>query len=304
MAFRVIYIENEISIKIKLNNLIITKGIQDDIWIPMSDISMIVIDNLSTNISIRTLYALSEQGIGVVICDTKHHPAGIYSPIANHSRAPKILGYQIRFHQTEATDILWKEIVIHKIDNQRKVLQKLDYIEQAKHLLDMINNVEEGDPTNREAHAAKVYFNTIMNNSFSRGNEDILLNSGLDYGYAIIRAYIARVAVAYGLNTQIGIHHKNEYNKFNLCDDLIEPLRPFVDWYAYNLLKDECIFSANHRHCLVNILNHKVLYKNKKMYLCNVIEEYVSSYQSFIAGERREIVFPDIENYIGEEDEL
>lgn len=82
-----------------------------------------------------------------------------------------------------------------------------DYREQAA----------AGDITNREAHAAKVYFNTLMGTTFSRGNEDILLNSGLDYGYAIIRSYLSRVCVGYGLNPQIGIHHKNEYNRFNLA---------------------------------------------------------------------------------------
>lgn len=76
-----------------------------------------------------------------------------------------------------------------------------------------------------------------MGTSFSRGNEDILLNSGLDYGYAVLRGYIARVCVGYGLNTQIGIHHKNEYNRFNLVDDLMEPLRPMIDIVAYESMK-------------------------------------------------------------------
>ena len=124
-------------------------------------------------------------------------------------------------------------------------------------------NIFKGDKNNREAHAAKIYFNQLMGTSFSRGNEDILLNSGLDYGYAILRAYMARVCVGYGLNTQIGIHHKNEYNRFNLVDDLIEPIRPIVDIVAYKILEKEEYFKPEHRRILVNLLNRKINYRKK-----------------------------------------
>ena len=131
-----------------------------------------------------------------------------------------------------------------------------------------------------------------------------MLNSGLDYGYTIIRSYIARLCVGYGLNSQLGIHHKNEYNRFNLVDDIMEPVRPIVDLFAYKLLKNEQFFKAHHRADLVNLLNHKILYKNKKMYLCNMLEDYVSDIAAFIAGKRSKIIFPEVNNYIGEENEV
>lgn len=158
-----------------------------------------------------------------------------------------------------------------------------------------------GDKSNREAHAAKVYFNLLMGTSFSRGNENILLNSGLDYGYAVLRGYLARVCVGYGLNTQIGIHHKNEYNRFNLVDDLMEPLRPFVDIVAYELMKEDQYFTVEHRRKLVNILNMKIKYRNKNMYLCNMIENYVEQFASLIMERSKDIVFPDINDFLGEE---
>jgi CRISPR-associated protein Cas1 len=161
--------------------------------------------------------------------------------------------------------------------------------------------IMNGDKSNREAHAAKVYFNLLMGTSFSRGNEDILLNSGLDYGYAVLRGYIARVCVGYGLNTQIGIHHKNEYNRFNLVDDLMEPLRPLIDIVAYEVMKNEPYFTAEHRRQLVNVLNMKILYRNKKMFVCNMIENYVEQYASFIMERCENIVFPDIDEFVGEE---
>ena len=222
MAFRVILIESEVTIKVKLNNLIITKD-GSDVWVPLDDISMIVMDNLSTMLSARLLCQLSEKGIGFMLCNQEHLPTGFYSSYDNHSRASKVIGFQIE-KNTEYYDYIWKKIVEAKICNQAKAYQILfnDKTGMDK-ILKFSTEISEGDKTNREAHAAKVYFNMLMGTSFSRGNEDILMNSGLDYGYAVLRGYIARVCVGYGLNTQIGIHHKNEYNRFNLVDDLMEP---------------------------------------------------------------------------------
>ncbi len=301
MAYRVVLIENECSLHLKLNNLLIDKG-EGDIWIPLDDISMIVLDNLKIQFTVRLMSTLAEHNIGIVICNMEHLPIGFYSSYDNHSRISKNIVYQIE-KTTDYYDSVWKKLVYFKIDNQKQVLKRLGKNEVELKLDDLEQQIGEGDKTNREAHAAKLYFNSLMGTSFSRGNEDILLNSGLDYGYAIIRAYIARVCVGYGLNSQLGVHHKNEYNRFNLVDDLMEPIRPFVDLVAYNLLKDEKYFKTEHRRALLNILNHKVLYLEKKMYIANMIEEYVSQYAAMLSGKRDDFVCPEINNYIGEEDD-
>lgn len=300
MAFRVVLIENEVTIKVKLNNLIVTKE-GEDIWIPLDDISMIVLDNLSSMFSARLLCQLSEQGIGLMICNQKHLPTGYYSSYDNHSRASKVIGYQIE-KSKEYYEQLWKDIVTVKIQNQSKAYLRLTSDQEGTRAIkEFSSEIINGDQSNREAHAAKVYFNLLMGTSFSRGNEDILLNSGLDYGYAVLRRYIARVCVGYGLNTQIGIHHKNEYNRFNLVDDLMEPLRPMIDIVAYESMKNEEYFTAEHRRQLVNILNMKILYRNKKMFVCNMIENYVEQFASLIMERCENIVFPDIDGFIVEE---
>ena len=301
MAFRVILIESEVTIKVKLNNLIITKD-DNDIWVPLDDISMIVMDNLSTMLSARLLCQLSEQGIGLMLCNQEHLPTGFYSAYDNHSRASKVIGIQIE-KDVEYYDHVWKRIVEAKIYNQASAYQRLfDDKTGMDKILKFSTEIAEGDKTNREAHAAKVYFNLLMGTSFSRGNEDILLNSGLDYGYAVLRGFIARVCVGYGLNTQIGIHHKNEYNRFNLVDDLMEPLRPIVDMVAYNTMKNEEYFTREHRRMLVNILNMKIMYRNKKMYICNMIENYVEQFASMIMERTDKMVLPDINGFIIEEE--
>ena len=228
---------------------------------------------------------------------------GYYGDYDNHSHITKILGYQVEYTK-EAYDELWKTIVAAKLLNQKKVLIRLGRrIETIKKIEDFCADIKSGDTSNREAHGAKVYFNELMGTSFSRGNENILLNAGLDYGYTIIRSYIARLCVGYGLNCQIGIHHKNEYNRFNLVDDLMEPVRPFVDLYVYHLLENEEFFKIDHRHKIINIVNHKVMYRNKRMYMGNMLEEYVMLYAKGLK-DGTELIFPNIDGYEGDRDEV
>lgn len=300
MAFRVIFIENEVAIKVKLNNLVITKE-DKDVWVPLDDISMIVMDNLSSVITARLLVQLSEAGIGLMLCNQQHLPTGFYSAYDNHSRSSKVIGYQIE-KDKDFYDRLWKKLVVAKITNQSKAYVRMKGDEDGgRKILEFTTDITDGDRSNREAHAAKVYFNQLMGTSFSRGNEDILLNSGLDYGYAVIRGYIARVCVGYGLNTQLGIHHKSEYNRFNLVDDLMEPFRPFVDLLAYEMMADAEYFMPTHRHRLTDILNMKMMYRNKKMYISNAIENYIEQYASLIMERGDTVIFPDIDDFIGEE---
>lgn len=300
MAYRIVMIESETRLSLKLNNLVVDKG-EGEIWIPLDDISVLVIDNLNTTITARMLSIIAEQNIALFVSDQKHLPAGVYTAFDNHSRIAKTIGYQLE-KKEDYYDLLWKEIISAKINNQKKVLLQLEKeIETIEKLKVFSEELVPGDATNREAHAAKVYFNSLMGTSFSRGNEELLINSGLDYIYAVIRAYLARECVAYGLVTQLGIHHRNEYNRFNLVDDLIEPIRPIADIFTYRLLVDSDYFLPEHRKNLINFLNHRIVYCGKSMYVCNMLEEYVEQYAALLAGRREYMTFPDVDCYMGED---
>ena len=302
MGYKVILIENDVKMSIKLNNIIINKE-GHDIWISVDDVSLLVIDNMKITLTSRMLSYLAEHNVGMIFCDAKHLPIGYYCDYDNHSHISKILNYQIQYSQTEY-DKLWKKIIIAKLNNQAGVLEILGKDNAiALKIKEYCDEITDGDKSNREAHGAKVYFNELMGTSFSRGNEDILLNSGLDYGYTIIRSYIARLCVGYGLNCQIGIHHKNEYNRFNLVDDLMEPLRPIVDLYTYRILKGQEFFKADHRYKIINIVNHFIRYKGKKMYLGNMLEEYVMMFSKNLK-DGTELIFPDINAYEEYADEV
>lgn len=266
--------------KLKLDNIIIYKE-DYDYTIPLPDISLIIADGLNSSITTRLLASLAEYNICLLICDHTHTPCGIYSSFNGHFRASKMLSKQINW-DIATKDSFWQSIIIRKIDNQKQILELYNCEERAIGLLESyINEVDLGDRTNREGLSAKVYFTALFGKHFTRDKDSKdIINAGLNYGYAIIRAYISRVCVGHGLVCMLGIHHKNEYNAFNLVDDLMEPFRPFVDYVVHKKMRDTLFMKLENRLELIDILNKKVLYNKKEMLLCYAIEKYVNLFVS------------------------
>ena len=155
MAFRVVLIENEIDAKIKLDNLVLNTS-EGEIWIPVSDISVIVLDNLRITLSTRFLCTLAKNNVALILCDEKHLPIGLFCSYDNHSRAFKHLGYQIKTEE-KFYDKLWKDIVVRKILNQAAVIKKIGKSDEVYEAIKyMASETRNGDKTNREAHAAKM----------------------------------------------------------------------------------------------------------------------------------------------------
>lgn len=303
MSFRVVLIENDVELSLKLNNLVVNRNCEE-VFIPLNDISVIVVDNLKTNVTTRLLSILSEENIGLVICDKNHLPIGSLISYSNHSRSSKMLQYQVKCNDS-MKNLIWDEIVKSKIINQAETLEILIGKNSLdKDLRDYIKDVKDGDKFNREGTAAKAYFTRLMGTSFSRSNKNILLNSGLDYGYSILRTHLARLLIGYGFNCQLGLHHKSEYNTFNLVDDIIEPIRPIFDLYVFNLLKNNQYFLPEHRQHILNFVNHYVVYNNKKMYISNMMEEYVVQITNCIKNNVVNIIFPHSLDYLGDKDEI
>ena len=183
----------------------------------------------------------------------------------------KILN-QIKW-KNERKDEIWRQIVKYKIHNQAMLLKKLDIAGYEK-LLEFEKEVEMADKTNREGHAAKVYFNLLFTKDFVRGTNS-MINSGLDYGYAIILSTINKDVVSKGYITQIGINHKSEFNQFNLTCDLMEPFRPLIDEIVYNNQNLE--FDRIQKYKLIDVLNNKVKINGKEQFVGNAIPIYIQS---------------------------
>jgi CRISPR-associated protein Cas1 len=235
MGWRIINIEDAARLNYKLNCIGIY--INDEYyWINFDEIDTIVISDLRCNISIRLIKELMENGINVIICGLNHMPIGTMLPFQNNSRSSKYNQLQISWKQ-ETKQKLWQLIVKAKIALQIEVLLALNKNNRIELLCQNLNDVELGDITNREGHAAKVYFHELFGKAFNRQDESII-NSCLNYIYQIIRSKISQVIVSHGYLPSVGIFHCNEYNYFNLADDLIEVFRPICDLYVFRLLKE------------------------------------------------------------------
>ncbi|HFU3984797.1 TPA: type II CRISPR-associated endonuclease Cas1 [Streptococcus suis] len=279
MTWRIVHIHQSEKLRLKLDNLVIKKQ-GEEFTIPLSDISIIVAEGGDTVVTLRLLSVLSKYNIALIVCDSHHLPTGIYHSQNGHFRAYKKLQAQLSWSQLQK-DKLWQIITYFKISNQQDVLAMFEKDLSAIQLLsDYKDNIELGDKTNREGHAAKVYFNELFGKQFVRltQQETDAVNAGLNYGYAIFRAQLARIVAGYGLNALIGVFHKNEYNQFNLVDDLMEPFRQIVDVWVYLNLREADFLTYQHRLELTNLLNAKIKYGKENCNVTVAMDKFVKGF--------------------------
>jgi CRISPR-associated protein Cas1 len=204
-----------------------------EIRLPLEDIAYMVIDTPQASLSLPLLTACMEAGLAVIITDPKHLPSGVMLPFHRHFRQGGMARLQV--DQTEPfRKRLWQAVVRAKIENQGAVLKLLGR-EDAGPLAAMARLVGSGDPENVEARAARAYWSRLWQN-FRREDEADLRNALLNYGYAVLRACVARALVGIGFLPAFGIHHASVTNAFNLADDMLEPFRPFIDLLAWRQL--------------------------------------------------------------------
>ena len=273
MGYRSIVISSAVRITVKNRQLVI-EG-ESNGSVPIEDIRTLMIESRAASITSYALSALSEEGVCVYLCDEKHLPSAVLQPLGRYSRQRK----QIMTQLSQSKPFLkrmWQDIVVAKITNQSLtlVLCGVD-TEYAKQVGHMIVKVQSGDPTNVEGQAAALYFPYLFGRGFSR-NEENGVNAALNYGYAIVRGYIARTLANYGFEPCIGIHHHSELNNYNLADDLIEPFRPMVDLFVHQHLCDDELTPANKRE-LCNILNYEMVSGGEHHSMAYAVERLVHS---------------------------
>ena len=292
MGFRNIKIDSNVKLHIKNQQLIIDSG--DEISIPLEDINCILIENQTVTLSTYFLQKIADCGIALYVCDEKHLPNAVVLPMVKHSRHFKILKYQISAGKP-LQKRLWQQIVIQKIKNQALCLRLLGK-EEANELMCMTKEVQSGDRTHVEAKAAAFYFRALYGLGFSRG-DDLIINSALNYRYAIVRGMIARSIVCYGLEPSIGVFHHSELNNYNLADDMIEPFRPLVDLYVsrnFDISEIDSGLTPEVKRGLFGIINYDMSVKGEKRIVSNCIDMLVSSYSSALQGNREELDLPEL----------
>ena len=209
--------------------------------VPIEDIGVVVLDNSRITITHGVLDKLLANNSAVITCNASHLPYGLFLPLDGNTTQNERYRYQLEA-SVPLCKQLWKQTIEQKILNQAKVLEKV-MGEPAKNMLAWAADVRSGDSENKEARAAAYYWKTIFPNlpNFVRGQEGDPPNNLLNYGYAILRAVVARSLVISGLLPTLGIHHHNRYNAYCLADDIMEPYRPYVDTVVVDLMKNYAI---------------------------------------------------------------
>ncbi|GAA0712784.1 type II CRISPR-associated endonuclease Cas1 [Paraclostridium ghonii] len=268
MSFRTVVISNKCKLSYK-NNYMLIKN-ENLNMVHLSEINTVVIDTNLVSITSILLCEMMERKIKIIFCDERHNPKGEVLPYYGSHNTSKKITSQIKWKQN-IKDIIWKEIIAQKIKNQSAILYKYEK-DNWKKLLSYIDEIEIADRTNREGHSAKVYFNSLFGMDFTR-DDSCDINYALDYGYSILLSSFNKEITSNGYLTQLGIHHKNEFNYFNLSSDLMEAFRPYVDNLVYEN-KDKQ-FDKEYKLKLIDILNRKVKINNGNYYLTNAISMYV-----------------------------
>lgn len=288
MAFRNLYIESDVHLSVKNEQLVLQKD--EEYTFPLEDINSICIDSLKTNISTYTLSKIVEHDIALYICDDKHMPMGILLGMSNYSRKLRNLKRQLDMPKP-VIKRMWQDIVKQKILNQARVLKLLDYESEYTSLINMKEAVLSGDATNVEARAAALYFKTIFGNDFTRRKDDFY-NSALNYGYAIVRGMISRSLVMYGFEPSIGIFHHNQLNAFNLSDDIIECFRPLVDLYIISNVECKESLDSQSKKQIYNLINTLMLIDGKSYNISTAIENVVKSLATSFENKENQIKLP------------
>lgn len=226
MGWRSVVIANPAALTLEDRALSIAQG-GNTARVMLEDISVLVLDHPQISLTAPLLSACAEAQIAVLTVNAAHLPNGVLLPYLPHSRALKVMNAQLALTQPDRKR-LWQRIVQFKISNQAAVLTRAGQPDDARRLQQLARDVRSGDPDNCEAQAAQIYFRGLFSPQFHRG-QSRFHNAALNYGYAVVRAAIARTLTSYGFLPAFGLFHRSEQNAFNLADDLIEPYRPLVD---------------------------------------------------------------------------
>lgn len=289
MSWRVVVITKRAKLDLQLGRMVVRSD--ETVKIVLSEISTILIESTAVSLTTSLIAELAKRKIKVIFCDEKRNPScELINYYGSHDTSNKVRK-QIAWKQNTKESV-WTEIVTEKIRKQKELLELLGK-EESELLSLYLKEIVWNDETNREGHAAKVYFNALFGLDFTR-TEDNFINAALNYGYSIILSAFTREVVANGYITQLGLFHDNMFNQFNLASDLMEPFRILVDRKVtgMNLIQ----FEHEEKMQLVNILNQEVRIDSRVQYVNNAIKIYCKSvFDALNEGDSALIRFYDIE---------
>jgi CRISPR-associated protein Cas1 len=264
--------------------------------VAIEDIGVVILEHKQITITHSCIAALLENNVAIVTCNSAHHPTGLMLPLEGNNLQSKNYRFQIDA-SLPLKKQLWQQTIQAKIGNQAAVL-KLRGI-PMDNMLHWVKSVKSGDPDNYEGRAAAYYWKNVFPKKveFFRGREGNPPNNLLNYGYAILRAIVARGLVSSGLLPTLGIHHHNQYNAYCLADDIMEPYRPFVDLIVLDIIdKGENFLelSTSIKSKLMNVATDDILIDNQTSPLMVGLQRTTASLVKCYEGSLRKISYPTI----------
>ena len=263
---------------------------------PIEDIGLVVLDNKQITITSGVLETLLENNCSIITCDSKSMPVGLMLPLYGNAVQNE------RFREQLSASLplkkqLWQQTIKAKIENQSAVLVNC-LGEESRCMKVWADDVKSGDSENLEARAAAYYWKTLFADidGFTRDREGISPNNLLNYGYAVLRAIIARALVSSGLLPTLGIHHHNRYNAYCLADDIMEPYRPYVDELVFGLIQQHgknLELTRDIKAKLLTIPTLDVIISGKRSPLMIAASQTTASLYKCFSGELRRIVYPE-----------
>lgn len=285
-------------VSVRHGQLQLSRDKQVIVTVPSEDLGVVIVDQPQTTYSHAALTTLMAQDVIVVLCGSNHQPCGMLIPFSNHTQVVHRLRIQVDA-SLPVRKRMWQQLVVAKINGQANNLEPASPAERR--LREFAASVRSGDPNNREAHAAKTYWSNWLSNlekpdpakAFRRDPDGDGLNGLLNYGYAILRAALARAIVAAGLSPALGVHHSNRSNAFCLADDLIEPLRPLVDLTVRNLaFSGETSLTPVAKAALLKLLTVEMKVGSFNGPMMVSLHRYIASLVRIYEGQGRELEIP------------
>ena len=266
--------------------------------IPIEDIGVVLLDHKQITTTQALLEALLENNCAIITCDSNHLPVGLMLPLCGNTTQSERFRDQIDA-SLPLKKQLWQQTIQYKIRNQAAVLQQVNG-SVARNMLAWATEVKSGDSDNLEARAAAFYWRNLFADrpDFVRDREGEMPNNLLNYGYAILRAVVARALVASGMLPTLGIHHRNRYNAYCLADDIMEPYRPYIDALVVKIcrkgLADDTLTTDLKRE-LLQIPTLDVVIGGRRSPLMVAVAQTTASLYKCYSGELRKISYPEIE---------
>lgn len=271
MSWRVVVVSSSAKVDYKADYLVV-RTVDKTERVHIGEIGVLILESTAVSVTAYLLYALTEHKVQVLFCDPQRNPYAELLPLhGSHDSSAKIR-QQIAWPEPVKQEI-WTELIRQKIYRQRNHLLHRNRPE-AELLTQYLTQLTFNDSTNREGHAAKVYFNALFGPEFTRSGTDPV-NAALNYGYSLILSAINREIAASGYLNQLGLHHENTYNPYNLACDLIEPLRPLVDRLVYDIQPQK--LEKEEKTMLLKLFQQTVTFDGKTQYLLYAIRLYCGS---------------------------